>query len=189
MHLLLAITGCSGVEYGERMLEICEELDIETSLVISPVARDLIDLELDTGPEKFEKTATNMYDPSDTGAKIASGSVDIGGMCIIPCSMKTLSSIANGISNNLITRAADVTLKEERKLVLVPRETPLNQIHLKNMTKLSEAGGTILPAMPGFYHKPESIDDLIDFIVGKTLDQFDIEHNLYETWKGYEEHL
>lgn len=187
MCIIVGITGCSGIVYGKRLLEACEELDIETDLVVSPVAEKIMEFELNKELEDFEERATRSYPHQKLEAPIASGSVENDGMAIVPCSMKTLGSIANGIAGDLITRAADVTLKEERKLVLVPRETPLNFIHLDNMRKLKRAGATILPAAPGFYHKPQSIGELVDFIVGKILDQFDVEHNLYQSWSGLEE--
>lgn len=186
MKLIIGITGCSGVTYGLKLIKACKDLDMETDLILSPTAEKIIEMETDENLEELRDSATRSYNYDEMGAEIASGSVQTDGMAIIPCSMKTLGSIANGISDNLITRAADVTLKEERKLVLVPRETPLNQINLKNMVKLSEAGGTILPAAPGFYHSPESVEDLVNFIVGKVLDQFEIEHGLYQSWEGME---
>lgn len=184
MRLVIGITGCSGIIYGTRLLKVCDELGIESDLIISPVAEKILDSEEDK--RELQKSSTRAHDWSELGAPISSGSVSTDGMAIVPCSMKTLSSVANGIGDNLITRAANVTLKEGRKLVLVPRETPLHQIHLENMAKLSQAGATILPASPGFYHDPQSTEDLIDFIVGKILDQFEIEHQLYKPWKGPE---
>ncbi|MDP3013937.1 MAG: UbiX family flavin prenyltransferase, partial [Candidatus Subteraquimicrobiales bacterium] len=123
-------------------------------------------------------------DCQNLNSSICSGSYKVEGMIICPCSMATLASIASGISSNLLERAADVTLKEARPLVVVPRETPLNQIHLKNMLKLSQAGALIVPAMPAFYHQPKNIEDLVSFVVGKVLDIFKIEHNLYKRWEG-----
>lgn len=187
MRLLVGITGCSGVIYGARLVEACEKLDIKTDLIISPTAKEIMNFETDVTPQKLQKIATRTHDYGNLGASIASGSVKTDGMVIAPCSMKTLGSIARGITDNLITRGADVTLKEGRKLILVPRETPLNQIHLNNMSKLRQAGGTIIPAAPGFYHDPQSIDDLVNFIVGKILDQLDINHELYKSWSGIEE--
>lgn len=184
MRLVIGITGCSGVTYGLKLVEACKNLDLETDLIVSSTAEKIIDMETGIDMEKLRDGATRSYKNDEMGAEIASGSVKTSGMTIIPCSMKTLGSIANGVSDNLITRAADVTLKEERKLVLVPRETPINQIGLKNMVKLSEAGATILPAAPGFYHSPESVEDLVNFVVGRVLDQFEIEHQLYKSWTG-----
>ena len=184
MHLIVAITGCSGVIYGVRLLEACRKLGVETDLIVSQAAEKLLELELGKTIKDIRKLATRNYSQDDIAAPLASGSVKTDGMVIAPCSMKTLGAIASGIADNLITRAADVTLKEGRPLVLVPRETPLNLIHLENMVKLKRAGATILPAMPGFYHKPKEILELIDFIVGRILDVLGVEHKLYRRWQG-----
>jgi 4-hydroxy-3-polyprenylbenzoate decarboxylase len=184
MHLVIAITGCSGVVYGVRLLEACRKLGIETDLIVSQAAEKLLELELGKTIKDIRKLATRNYPQDDLAAPLASGSVKTDGMVIAPCSMKTLGAIASGIADNLITRAADVTLKEGRPLVLVPRETPLNLIHLENMVKLKRAGATILPAMPGFYYKPKEISELIDFIVGRILDVLGVEHKLYRRWQG-----
>jgi len=184
MHLIVAITGCSGVVYGVRLLEACRKLGIETDLIVSQAAEKLLKLELGKTIEDVHKLAARNYSQDDLEAPLASGSVKTDGMVIAPCSMKTLGAVANGIADNLITRAADVTLKEGRPLVLVPRETPLNLIHLENMAKLKRAGATILPAMPAFYNKPEGIPALIDFIVGRILDTLGVEHELYQRWQG-----
>jgi 4-hydroxy-3-polyprenylbenzoate decarboxylase len=182
MHLVVAITGSSGVVYGVRLLEECKKLGIETELIVSKAAETLLKLELNKDVAALKKLATKSHAPDDMMAPIASGSYKVDGMVVAPCSMKTLGAIANGISDNLITRAADVTLKQERKLVLVPRETPLNAIHLENMLKLKLAGAIILPAMPAFYHSPKEISDLVDFVVGRILEMFDVEHKLYRKW-------
>lgn len=184
MHLVIAITGCSGVVYGVRLLEACRKLGIETDLIVSQAAEKLLELELGKNIKDIRKLATRNYSQDDLAAPLASGSVKTDGMVIAPCSMKTLGAIASGIADNLITRAADVTLKEGRPLVLVPRETPLNLIHLENMVKLKCAGATILPAMPGFYYKPKEISELIDFIVGRIFDVLGVEHKLYRRWQG-----
>jgi len=184
MHLIVAITGCSGVVYGVRLLEACRKLGIETDLIVSQAAEKLLKLELGKTIEDVHKLAARNYSQDDLEAPLASGSVKTDGMVIAPCSMKTLGAVASGIANNLITRAADVTLKEGRPLVLVPRETPLSLIHLENMAKLKRAGATILPAMPAFYNKPEGIPALIDFIVGRILDVLGVEHKLYQRWQG-----
>lgn len=187
MRLVVGITGCTGVDYGVRLLEVCGKREIETDLIISPAAEKILKLESDAERCDLEEMATRSYDYDNLGAPISSGSVETDGMVIVPCSMKSIGAMANGVSDNLITRTADVTLKEERKLVLVPRETPLNRIHLDNLAKLSRSGGTVLPAAPGFYHSPEGINDLIDFIVGKILERFNIDHQLYQSWSGFRE--
>jgi len=183
--LVVAITGCSGVIYGVRLLEVCRQLGIETDLIVSQAAERILEHELDKSVEDLRKLATRGYSSTDLTAPLASGSVLTDGMVIAPSSMKTLGAIASGYAADLITRAADVTLKQNRPLVLVPRETPLNLIHLENMAKLRRAGATILPAMPAFYHKPRDVAGLIDFIVGKILDVLKVEHQLYQRWRGY----
>jgi len=184
MRLVIAITGCSGVVYGVRLLEACRKLGVETDLIVSQAAEKLLKLELGKNVKDIRRLATRNYSQDDLEAPLASGSVRTDGMVIAPCSMKTLGAIASGVADNLITRAADVTLKEDRPLVLVPRETPLNLIHLENMVKLRCAGATILPAMPGFYHRPKEISELVDFIVGKILDTLGVENQLYQRWCG-----
>jgi len=184
VRLVIAITGCSGVVYGVRLLEVCRQLGIETDLVVSAAAELLLKLELGKSADELRKLATRSYSPDDLTAPIASGSVRTDGMVIAPCSMKTLGAVASGVADNLIARAADVTLKEGRPLVLVPRETPLNLIHIENMARLKRAGATILPAMPAFYNKPKTVSELIDFIVGRVLDILGVEHQLYKRWQG-----
>jgi 4-hydroxy-3-polyprenylbenzoate decarboxylase len=185
MRLVIAITGCSGVIYGVRFLEVCRQLGIETDLIISQAAERILDHELGKSAEDLRKLATRSYSPADLAAPLASGSVFTDGMVIAPCSMKTLGAIASGYAADLITRAADVVIKQNRPLVLVPRETPLSPIHLENMLKLARLGVYIIPACPGFYHKPRDIPGLIDFIVGKVLDVLKVEHQLYQRWRGY----
>jgi len=184
MRLVVAITGASGAIYGKRLLEVLHDKKVETHLVISKAAEKVIEHELEITKRSLEKLADHVYDVDDLTAPILSGSFKTDGMIIIPCSMKTVAGIAHGYSDNLILRAADVTLKERRKLILVPRETPLNVIHLRNMLELSKQGVAIIPAMPAFYHKPKKIDALVDYIVGKVLDCLDIEHNLFRRWMG-----
>lgn len=184
LKLVIAITGASGVIYGKRLLEVLNTQKIETHLIISQTAQKLIKYELETKPENVEKLATYTYSSEDLFASVASGSFKFDAMIIIPCSMKTLAGIACGYSDNLILRAAEVCLKEKRKLILVPRETPLSPVHLSNMLKLSRFGAVIVPAMPAYYHKPKSMNDLVDFVVGKVLDQLGIEHNLFIRWRG-----
>ncbi|NIP23918.1 UbiX family flavin prenyltransferase, partial [Candidatus Bathyarchaeota archaeon] len=170
MRLIVAITGASGVVYGKRLLEILREKKVETYLIVSEAAENVIEHELETTKRELEKLASHVCDVNDLSAPIVSGSFKTDGMIVIPCSMKTLAGIAHGYSENLILRAADVTLKEKRKLILVPRETPLSMVHLRNMLDLASQGVFIVPAMPAYYHKPEKIEDLIDFVVGKALD-------------------
>jgi 4-hydroxy-3-polyprenylbenzoate decarboxylase len=182
MRLIVAITGGSGVIYGIKMLEILKNLELESHLVISNWGDRNIKIETDKTIEYVKSLATKCYDNDNMAAAISSGSFKTDGMAIVPCSMKTLSSIASGYDDNLISRSAGVCIKESRRLVIVPRETPLSKIHLGNMIKLVEIGVIILPAMPGFYHRPKSIDDLITHIVGKILDQFGIKHNIFRRW-------
>ncbi len=184
MRLIVAITGASGVVYGKRLLEALREKKIETHLIVSKAAENVIDHELEMTKRELEKLVSHVYDVDDLSAPIVSGSFKTDGMIVMPCSMKTLAGIAHGYSENLILRAADVTLKEKRKLVLVPRETPLSVVHLRNMLDLASQGVFILPAMPAYYHKPEKIEDLVDFVVGKALDLLDIEHELFKRWSG-----
>lgn len=184
MRLIVAITGASGVAYGKRLLEVLREKKVETYLIVSKAAENVIEHELETTKRELEKLASHVYDVNDLSSPIVSGSFKIDGMIVIPCSMKTLAGIALGYSDNLILRAADVTLKEKRKLILVPRETPLSMVHLRNMLDLASQGVFILPAMPAYYHKPEKIEDLIDFVVGKALDLLGIEHKLFKRWSS-----
>jgi 4-hydroxy-3-polyprenylbenzoate decarboxylase len=184
MKLIVAITGASGVIYGKRLLQILKEENIETHLIVSKASEPIIEYELETNREELEKLASYVYDENDFNEPLASGSFLTDGMIIMPCSMKTVSGIAHGYSENLILRAADVVLKERRELILVPRETPLNIIHLRNLLELAKQGVRIIPAMPAFYHKPKKIDDLVDFIVGKVCDSLGIRHKLFERWSG-----
>lgn len=183
LRLIVAITGASGVIYGKKLLEFLKKKNVKVHLIISDVARKIIEHELKEPAQNLEKLATNSYSPKDLLAPISSGSFKTEGMIIIPCSMKTLAGIACGYTDNLILRAADVTLKEGRKLILVPRETPLNAIHLENMLKLAKQGVFIVPAMPAYYFNPQKIEDLVNYIVGKVLGLLGIEHNLYKKWK------
>jgi 4-hydroxy-3-polyprenylbenzoate decarboxylase len=181
-RLIVALTGASGTVYGVRLLEVLKEIGIDTHLIITSAAVANLDIEKSMKAADMSKLCAKTYDEKDVGASIASGSFMTEGMAIVPCSMRTLAGVAHGASDNLVLRAADVCLKERRKLLLVPRETPLSLIHLRNMTLAAEAGVIILPAMPGFYHQPKNIGDLVDFIVGKVLDNFGIEHTLFRRW-------
>lgn len=181
--IVVAITGASGVIYGIRLLEALKELKIENSLVISDVAKTVIKTETDWKIDDIIKLADNYYEFDDLTASINSGSFKFDSLAIVPCSMKTLSSIANGYGDNTITRVADVSLKERRCTVIVPRETPLRTAHIKNMLTLSQEGAIILPAMPGFYSNHDTVDEQINFVVGKILDSLNIENNLFKRWE------
>jgi 4-hydroxy-3-polyprenylbenzoate decarboxylase len=181
--IVIGLSGASGIIYGIRLLEILHSIDIQTYLIISEWAKKNIEIETQKTLEYVKSLSFVDYDNFKLDASVSSGSFLHDGMVIVPCSMKSLSSIANAYDDTLISRAASVTLKESRKLIIVPRETPLSRIHLENMIKLQEAGAIILPAMPGFYHKPSTIDEIIDHLVGKILDQLKIEHDLFNRWK------
>lgn len=181
--IVIGFSGASGIIYGIRLLEILHSINIQTYLIISEWAKKNIEIETDKSLEYVKSLSSVNYDNFKLDASVSSGSFLHDGMVIVPCSMKSLSSIANGYDDTLISRAASVTLKESRKLIIVPRETPLSRIHLENMIKLQEAGAIILPAMPGFYHNPSTIDEIIDHLVGKILDQLKIEHDLFKRWK------
>lgn len=181
--IVIGFSGASGIIYGIRLLEILHSINFQTYLIISEWAKKNIEIETDKTLEYVKSLSSVNYDNFKLDASVSSGSFLHDGMVIVPCSMKSLSSIANGYDDTLISRAASVTLKESRKLIIVPRETPLSRIHLENMVKLQEAGAIILPAMPGFYHKPSTIEEIIDHLVGKILDQLNIKHDLFKRWK------
>ena len=186
-RLIVGISGASGAIYGIRLLEILQKLpEIDTHLIISKAAKRTIVLETDYKVDQVEKLADVVLPDHDIAASVSSGSYKTSGMVVIPCSIKTLSGIANSYADNLLVRAADVVLKEQRKLVLVLRETPLHLGHTQLMTRSIEIGATLLPAMPAFYHRPSTIDDLINQTVNRVLDQFDIElpDDLFERWAG-----
>ena len=186
-RLIVGISGASGAIYGIRLLEILQKLpEINTHLIISKAAKRTIVLETDYKVDQVEKLANEVLPDHDIAASVSSGSYKTSGMVVIPCSIKTLSGIANSYADNLLVRAADVVLKEQRKLVLVLRETPLHLGHTQLMTRSIEIGATLLPAMPAFYHRPSTIDDLINQTVNRVLDQFDIElpDDLFERWAG-----
>ncbi|MDP6822086.1 MAG: flavin prenyltransferase UbiX [Dehalococcoidia bacterium] len=199
-NYIVGISGGSGAPYTRRVIEGLVRAGHDVKIVITDAGRRVIDIELgisltgnpasdtrtvmdslglDSGPGSIE-----LFDQRDVGAAIASGSSECAGMVVVPCSMGTLARISTGISSNLLERAADVALKERRKLILVPRETPLSLIHLRNMTAVTEAGAIVLPAMPGFYHRPESVDDLVDMIAGRVLDTLEVESDLLRRWRG-----
>lgn len=184
MKIVVAITGATGAIYGIRLLEVLKELRIESHLVISNWAKKTIELETPYSLDEVINLAAFCYDEDNQAGAISSGSFKHQGMVIVPCSMKTLGAIANGYASNLIHRGADVTLKEGRKLVLAVRETPLNSIHLENMLKLARLGVIIMPPVPAFYNKPQTMEDLINHFVGRALDQLGVENNLYQPWEG-----
>jgi polyprenyl P-hydroxybenzoate/phenylacrylic acid decarboxylase-like protein len=182
-RLVVGLSGSSAPQLGVSFLKaLGRDTEVESHLILSAGATKTIEMELGMTREEVETLADVVYDPLDLGAAVSSGSFTVNGMVVIPCSMRTLASIATGNTDNLLARAADVTLKERRKLVLVPRETPLNLIHLENMRTVTLAGGVILPPVPAFYHKPRSIDDLLLHTCGKVLDQFGIPHQLFRRW-------
>jgi 4-hydroxy-3-polyprenylbenzoate decarboxylase len=186
MVLIIGITGATGVIYGIRLLEVLSSMkDIETHLVISKAGEIIINHETERKIEDIRKLANFSYDVEDIGARISSGSFQRDGMIVAPCTVKTMSGMANSYSDNLITRAGDVTLKERKKLVLMVRETPLHLGHLRNMERLTEMGAIIVPPVPAFYYRPKTIQEIIDHTVGRLLDIVDIKHNLFRRWSGY----
>lgn len=182
MKIAVGITGASGSIYGLRFLEALKSLNIESHLIISDAGDMVCRHEFGYGSDELSKYADHHYNINSIDSPLASGSFQIDRMAIIPCSMNTMACIASGISLNLIHRCANVMLKEEKKLVLVLRETPYSPVDIENMQKLSRIGVTILPASPGFYHKPETIDDLVNHVVGKTLDALSIKNDLFKRW-------
>jgi 4-hydroxy-3-polyprenylbenzoate decarboxylase len=180
--IIVGITGASGVVLGLRLLEALKG-KAETHVVVSDAAKKILEHEAGIKFSSIKKLATKVYDEGDMFAPIASGSFRTSGMVVIPCSMKSLSNIAHGFSDNLLTRAADVCLKERRRLVLVTRETPLSSIHIENMLAITRAGGIILPPNLSYYSKPKNIKDLENHVIGKVLDLLDIENKLYRRWR------
>ncbi len=184
-RLIVAITGATGVIYGVRLLQALREVTgVETHLLISEAGVLNLHQELDMNRKDVEALADVIHNVRDVGASIASGSFQSDGMIVAPCSMKTLAAVAHGLSDNLISRAADVTLKERRRLVLMVRETPFNLAHLRNMTAVTEMGGIIFPPLPGFYHRPATIEEMVDHTLGRVLDLFDLPHALTPRWNG-----
>jgi 4-hydroxy-3-polyprenylbenzoate decarboxylase len=181
-RIVIGISGASGVTYGVRILEVLRETDFETHLIISDAGRLNIEIETSYTPAEVEAMADFVYDNKNMAASLASGSFLTEGMVVVPCTIKSLSGIANSYNENLLVRTADVTLKEKRKLVLVVRETPLHIGHLRLMTLAAEMGAHILPPVPSFYHQPKTIDDIIDQTIGKVFDYLSIEHNLFNRW-------
>jgi 4-hydroxy-3-polyprenylbenzoate decarboxylase len=173
-RLIVAITGATGAIYGIRLLELLRDADIETHLIISPWGRRTLLHETTYSVDQVQRLAHVTYQPADQGAAISSGSFLTMGMAIVPCSMRTLAAVAHGLGDNLVHRAADVVLKERRKLLLAPREAPLSEIHIENMLKLARMGVVISPPMPGFYQRPATIEDIVNHSVHRMLDQFGI---------------
>ncbi|MCC4114610.1 UbiX family flavin prenyltransferase [Aromatoleum toluclasticum] len=187
MRIVVGISGASGAIYGIRILEALKQIGVETDLVMSDSAKRTIVYETDYSINDVKRLASCVHDNNDVGASIASGSFKHAGMIIAPCSIKTLSAVANCFNTNLLIRAADVTLKERRKLVLMLRETPLHLGHLRLMTQATETGAVLVPPLPAFYHRPKTIDDIINQSVTKVLDQFDLDVDLFGRWTGNEE--
>jgi flavin prenyltransferase len=184
-RLIVAVTGATGAIYGVRLLQILQAMpDIETHLLVSDAGVQTLYQELEMNRKDVESLADVIHNVREIGASIASGSFQSDGMIVAPCSMKTLASIAHGLSENLISRAADVVLKERRRLVLMVRETPFNLAHLRNMTAVTEMGGIIFPPLPSFYHHPQNIEEMINHTVGRVLDLFTIPHELTPRWNG-----
>ena len=184
-RLVVGITGSSAPHYGIALLRALHRLrTVETHLVVSDAARQTIKHEAGMDPEDVCALADVVHDYRDLSASISSGSFLTVGMAVVPSSMKTLAAVAHGYTADLLTRACDVALKERRRLVLVPRETPLSLVHLRNMVAVTEAGATVLPPAPAFYHHPRTVDDVIAHTVGKVLDQFGVEHDLFSRWQG-----
>jgi 4-hydroxy-3-polyprenylbenzoate decarboxylase len=184
-RLIIAITGATGAIYGIRLLQVLRGMPaIETHLMLSEAGVLNLHQELDMNRKDAEAIADVVHNVRDIGASIASGSFQSDGMIVAPCSMKTLAAIAHGLSDNLISRAADVVLKERRRLVLMVRETPFNLAHLRNMTAVTEMGGIIFPPLPGFYQRPQSIIEMVDHTVGRVLDLYGVAHSLTPRWSG-----
>jgi 4-hydroxy-3-polyprenylbenzoate decarboxylase len=181
-RVIVGISGASGAILGIRLLEVLSKYDLETHLIVSDAAKRTIEIETDWRVEDVEALANQVHDFNNIGSSISSGSFKSKGMVVIPCTIKTLSAIAYSFNTNLLVRAADVILKERRRLVLVPREMPLHRGHLEAMLKVHDLGGIILPPMLTFYHKPKSVEDMINYLIGKVLDSLDIPHNLFKRW-------
>ena len=187
-RLIVGLSGSTGPHYGVRLLEVLRaHTDVETHVILSGAARKTIEYEMDRDPAEVAALAHELHDERNIGASIASGTFVTDGMIVAPCSIKSLSAIANSYNDNLIARAADVCLKERRKLVLVVRETPLHAGHLRLMQQATEAGAVILPPAPAFYHLPKTIDDVVDHTVAKILDQFGIHVDIIRRWQGLPE--
>mgnify|MGYP003535240842 FL=1 len=183
-RIIVGVSGASGAIYAYRLIQVLADSGIEVHFVASKAGLEVLEYECGLTMVQLTQMVHKIYDVNRIDSAIASGSFPCESMVIVPCSMKTLGSLANGIAGNLLTRAADVTLKEGRKLVLVTRETPVHAIHLENMLKLSHAGARIVPACPGFYHRPQTIEELGDMLVGKICDTLNVDNDLFERWTG-----
>jgi len=182
-RLIIGISGASGVIYGIRALELLRDTDVETHLVMSKSAEMTMGYEVDIKPSAVRDLADVSHVIGDVGASISSGSFKTAGMLILPCSIRTMSEVATGVTSSLLTRAADVVLKERRRLIIAVRETPLHTGHLRTMTQLSEMGAVVSPIVPAFYNKPQTIDDIINHTVGRLLDLFDLDIGTVKRWK------
>jgi 4-hydroxy-3-polyprenylbenzoate decarboxylase len=186
-RIIVGITGATGVIYGIRLLEALKNAEVETHLILSDAGKKNILIETDYAIGDVERLASQVHDVENLASSISSGSFKTDGMVIVPCTVKTLSGVAHSYNDNLIVRAADVVLKERRRLILVVRETPLHKGHLELMSRVADLGGIILPPIPAFYHSPRTIDDLLDHTTGKILDLLEIENSLFARWKGMNE--
>jgi len=183
-RLVVGMSGASGVIYGIRLLEVSRDVGVATELIMSEWAEKNVRIETGYRLEEVREMATITHSARNQAASVSSGSYRTDGMVVVPCSMKTLACIATGVTENLIHRAADVVIKEQKPLVLAPRETPFNAIHLQNMLRVTRAGAVVLPAAPGFYNRPSSVDDLVAFVVARVLDQLGVEHDLARRWSS-----
>ncbi len=181
---IIGITGASGSIYALRLIDVLREAGAEVHCVVTDSGYEVLAYECGVGKEELEKRVDVLYDNGAIGSAIASGSFRTEAMVIVPCSMHTAGALSSGVTADLLTRAADVALKEGRRLILVPRETPMHAIHLENLAKLARVGARILPAAPGFYHRPKTLEDLVDMLVGKICDQLGVDHTLFPRWDG-----
>ena len=181
--IVVGITGASGSIYALRLIDVLRAQGIEVHAVVTSSGARVLDYECGVTMDELSRRVDVLYPNADVGAAIASGSFRMDAMVVLPCSMKTAGAVAHGVTDDLLTRAADVTLKEGRRLLLVPRETPMHEIHLENLLRLARAGAVIMPAAPGFYHRPETLDDLVNMMVGKILDRLGIEAELFTRWR------
>lgn len=181
--IIVGITGASGSIYAVRLMEVLCRRGIEIHAVVTTSGEKVLDYECGITREELSRRVTKLYANDDVGAAIASGSFRMDAMVILPCSMRAAGALAHGVTDDLLTRAADVTLKEGRRLLLVPRETPMHEIHLENLLRLARAGAVVMPAAPGFYHRPETVDDFVNMMVGKICDRLGLEEELFLRWR------